>query len=412
MKSAILTVGTEILFGQIVNTNAAFLSQQLNDLGIDVLYHFTVGDNPKRLEHILKLCLKECDLVITTGGLGPTQDDLTKEIIAKTCKDTLKLDEKAMKRIEEYFEKTGRHMTENNIKQAYIPSKAACMPNDFGSAPGFICEVDNKKIMAFPGPPVEMKPMFENYGKKYLEELSDSAICYKFVKTIGIGESLLETEIMDLIDGQTDPTIATYAKDGEVTLRITSKRSTWKEAEKAVDTCIEKIRNKIGRYIYTEDERNIQEVVLDKLKEKKLTLSSAESCTGGLFADSIISIAGSSAVFDRALVTYSNTAKIQELGVSCETLERYGAVSRNTAEEMVKGLHKVSGSDICVAVTGLAGPNGGTLAKPIGLVYTAILYNGKIKCIENKFINSDRNSIRRRSVLAMLRMIYDVLGDN
>lgn len=411
MKSAILTVGTEILFGQIVNTNAAYLSQQLNGLGFDVLYHFTVGDNPDRLKRALETCAKECDLIITTGGLGPTQDDLTKEVIAEFVGCRLTINQEAMDRIEGYFKRSGREMTENNVKQAYVPEGAICMQNDHGSAPGFICKVDNKTIMSFPGPPKEMMPMFENSAIHYLSTMSEGVIYSRFLKTVGIGESLLETEIMDIVDEQTDPTIATYAKDGEVTMRLTSKRPSVEEAKAAVDEMATKVQERVGNYIYTEDERSFSEVILDKMRDKGLSLSSAESCTGGLFADAFISIPGSSDVFDRALVTYSNTAKMQELGVKEETLAKFGAVSSQTAEEMVSGLYEASGSDICVAVTGLAGPGGETLEKPVGLVYTAILAGGKIRCTENRFGNMDRNAIRRRSVLAMMKLIYDYLED-
>lgn len=411
MKAAILTVGTEILFGQIVNTNATFISKRLNDMGIDVMYHYTVGDNAKRLESLLHEIMQECQLIITTGGLGPTQDDLTKDIVAKVAGDKLVIHKPSLDKITEFFKATGREMTENNIKQAYMPSKAKVLTNDYGSAPGFMVEVDNNIIMCMPGPPREMEPMFVNYGEKYLRELSDDAIYYQFIRTIGIGESMLETKLLDLIDGQTDPTIATYVKEGEAYLRVTSKRKTIDEAREAVDNMIEKIQARIGEYIYCVGNMNLSEVVVDLLKAKGLKLASAESCTGGLFADAIISIPGTSDIFDRALVTYSNKAKMEELGVKAETLEKYGAVSEETAREMVNGLAKVSGADICVSVTGIAGPDGGTLDKPVGLVYTALRFNDKVVVKENKFRNAGRNSIRKRSVLTMLEMIYKTIGE-
>lgn len=411
MKAAILTVGTEILFGQIVNTNATFISKRLNDMGIEVMYHYTVGDNAKRLESLLHEIMQECQLIITTGGLGPTQDDLTKDIVAKVAGDKLVIHKPSLDKITEFFKATGREMTENNIKQAYMPSKAKVLTNDYGSAPGFMVKVDNNIIMCMPGPPREMEPMFVNYGEKYLRELSEDAIYYQFVRTIGIGESMLETKLLDLIDGQTDPTIATYVKEGEAYLRVTSKRKTIDEAKKAVDNMIEKIQAKIGEYIYCVGNVNLSEVVVDLLKAKGLKLASAESCTGGLFADAIISIPGTSDIFDRALVTYSNKAKMEELGVKSETLEKYGAVSEETAREMVNGLAKVSKADICVSVTGIAGPDGGTLDKPVGLVYTAVRFNDKVVVKENKFRNTGRNSIRKRSVLTMLDMIYKTIGE-
>ena len=410
MKAAILTVGTEILFGQIVNTNAAFISKRLNDLGIDVMYHYTVGDNEDRLEALIKEIFQECDLIITTGGLGPTQDDLTKNIVAKVMGDKLITHNESLRRIKDFFVKIGKPMTENNIKQAYLPSKAKVLMNDYGSAPGFVSKVDDKIIMYLPGPPREMEPMFVNYAENYLKQFTDCVIYYEFVKTIGIGESILETELLDLIDGQVDPTIATYANEGESYLRITSKRETYDEAKKAVDDMIDKVRDRVGKYIYAIGDKQLAEVVVDLLKDNNLTISSAESCTGGLFADSIISISGTSSIFDRALVTYSNKAKIEELGVSKETLDTYGAVSEQTAREMVEGLSKASSSDICISVTGIAGPDGGTIEKPVGLVYTALKYKDQIICKENRFRNTGRNSIRRRSVMKMLEMIYNMIG--
>ena len=301
-------------------------------------------------------------------------------------------------------------MTENNIKQAYLPSKAKVLMNDYGSATGFVSKVDDKIIMCLPGPPREMEPMFVNYAENYLKQFTDCVIYYEFVKTIGIGESILETELLDLIDGQVDPTIATYANEGESYLRITSKRETYDEAKKAVDDMIDKVRDRVGKYIYAIGDKQLAEVVVDLLKDNNLTISSAESCTGGLFADSIISISGTSSIFDRALVTYSNKAKIEELGVSKETLDTYGAVSEQTAREMVEGLSKASSSDICISVTGIAGPDGGTIEKPVGLVYTALKYKDQIICKENRFRNTGRNSIRRRSVMKMLEMIYNMIG--
>lgn len=411
MKSTIVAVGTEILFGQIANTNAAFLSKNLNDLGIDVIYHYTVGDNPKRVAKTVTEALKESDIVITTGGLGPTQDDLTKEVIAEAIGKKLVQNDEAFERMQKRFLAQGREMTENNIKQAFLPEGCIAMQNDYGTAPGFISEVDNKIVIALPGPPFEMKPMYEAYVRDFLSAKSEDAICYKFVKTLGIGESTLETEIIDLIDKQTDPTIATYAKAGEVTIRITSKRKTFAEAEQAVDACIEEIKKRVGKYMCAVGDKNTEEELVNKLKERGLTLSSAESCTGGMFADTIVSVAGSSAIFDRGLVTYSNQAKIDELGVKLDTLKKYGAVSEEVAKEMAQGLHKASGSDICVAVTGLAGPDGGTLEKPVGLVYTAILCKDKLICKENRFAYADRDTLRHRSVNAMIKMVYDVLGD-
>lgn len=412
MKSAILTVGTEILFGQIVNTNAAFLSRNLNDLGIDVMYHNTVGDNPQRLRKVLENLLEECDLVITTGGLGPTQDDLTKEIVAEITGDRLMLHQPSMDRIEEYFRLSGREMTENNIRQAYVPEKSRVLPNDRGSAPGFVSERDDgKAVMCLPGPPWEMEHMFTKYGIMYLKEKSDEAICYRFVRTAGIGESILETRLIDLIDGQVDPTIATYCSEGESYLRITSKRKSEDEATEAVEEMVDEVYRRVGDYIYCTGEKTLPEVLGDVMKQKGLTLASAESCTGGLFADSHISVPGSSGYFVTGIVTYSEESKMKYLGVKKETLEKYTAVSSQVAVEMVEGLARETGCDICAAVTGLCGPGKDQHGRDPGLVYTAVKYGGRVMCLENRFRDSGRNLLRKRSAGVMNKMIFDMLRE-
>ena len=405
MKTAILSVGTELLFGQIVNTNTVYLSQQLNLLGHDVMYHYTVGDNPKRLADMIELALEDCDIVLTTGGLGPTQDDMTKEIACQVMDDELVMMDDVMEELLAMFKDTERKMTENNKKQAIMPSRAVVFHNDAGTAPGFALEKDGKYIICMPGPPREMTRMFEKSVKHFLESLSDDVIYYRMIRTFGIGESQLETELLDLIDIQTDPTLATYAKEGESSVRIASKRATLEEAKAAVDDMLEKVRERIGEYIYSCNDEELVQVVCDKLIDKGLTLSSAESCTGGLFAGTVTEIAGVSACFDRGLVTYSNQAKMDELGVNAETLEKYGAVSAETAMEMAEGLHRVSGSDVCVSVTGIAGPGGGSEEKPVGLVYVGLYYDGEVSYRELRLRNTGRKWIRHRSVLNMLDMI-------
>ena len=242
MKTAILSIGTELLFGQITNTNTVYLSQQLNMLGFDVMYHYTVGDNPERVEDMIKLALKDCDMVITTGGLGPTQDDLTKEVVCKVMKDELVKNEDEMNSLTEYFRNAGKDITENNRKQAYLPSRAVVFHNENGTAPGFCAENERKYVICMPGPPSEMKPMFENSVKPFIQSLSSEVIYYRMARVFGIGESRLETDLLDLIDGQTDPTLATYEKEGESSLRVASKRKTEAEAEKAVNDMLEKVK--------------------------------------------------------------------------------------------------------------------------------------------------------------------------
>lgn len=405
MKTAILSIGTELLFGQITNTNTVYLSQKLNMLGYDVMYHYTVGDNPERVRDMIRLAFQDCDLVITTGGLGPTQDDLTKEMVCQVMGDELVMMDEVMSELESYFEKLGRPMTENNKKQAYVPSRAEVFINHEGSAPGFALENDGKYVICMPGPPREMTSMFEDSVMPYLQSMSEDVIYYRMLRAFGIGESALETKLLDLIDDQTDPTLATYAKEGECSLRIASKRKTEAEAREAVDEMVEKVKERVGEFIYSCDDEELVQVVCRKLMEKGLTLSSAESCTGGKFAAAVTDIPGISAVFQRGLVTYSNQAKMDELGVKAETLEKYGAVSEETAMEMVEGLRRVSGSDVCVSVTGIAGPGGGSDAKPVGLVYIGFVYGDKKLCRKLQTGDDSRQWNRQYSLLSMLDII-------
>ena len=409
MKTAILTVGTEILFGQVVNTNAAFLSQQLNHLGYDVMYHYTVGDNPGRLEELIHLAFRDCDLILTTGGLGPTQDDLTKEIIAKAMGDVIVENPQCREALRGYYEKVGRPMTANNLKQAYMPSKAVVLPNDAGTAPGFALEKEGKMIIALPGPPREMSRMFELQVKPLLQKKQDSVIYYRIVRCFGIGESKLETVLLPLIDGQTDPTIATYAKEGECSLRIASKRASEAEAKAAVDEMLQKVEAVVGKYIYSCDDEDLIDVVGKLLLEKKITISCAESCTGGLFAGALTDIPGISAVFEQGYVTYSNAVKEAELGVKAETIEQYGVVSPQTAKEMAAGLAEKTGADLCISVTGLAGPDGGTAEKPVGLAYIGIAYQGEIQTFESYYRNVSRKWNRHYTLLRMLFEVYRLI---
>ena len=339
MKTAILTVGTEILFGQVVNTNAAYLSENLQNLGYDVMYHYTVGDNPGRLKELLDFAYHDCDLIITTGGLGPTQDDLTKEIISDYFGEKLVEYPDQLKILMDHFRESKYRWTENNRKQAWFPkNNCRVLSNPHGTAPGFMITKNEKIIIAMPGPPREMKEMFENEVKPILESLRDSVIYYRIIRTIDLGESTMETMLLPLIDGQTDPTIATYAKEGECSLRVTSKRPTYEEAKAACEEMIGKVNELIGDYIYSYDDEDLTDVVGRLLIEKNITISCAESCTGGGFAKALTDVPGISAVFERGLVTYNWKAKEEELGVSRDTLEQY------TAESEVSKLSSSKGS--------------------------------------------------------------------
>lgn len=412
MKSAIISVGTELLFGQIINTNTVYLSNQLNLLGVDVLFHHSVGDNPQRLKEVLNIALKESALIITTGGLGPTQDDLTKEVVAEVLHDTLVLHQPSLDRIETAFNKMGRNMTDNNKKQAYMPSRASIFENQEGTAPGFALEEDGKTIICLPGPPREMKAMFDKQVFPFLRTKSPGIIYHRMIRTFGIGESQAETSLLSIINGQNDPTVATYAKEGETAIRIASKRDTIEEAQEATEEMILKMNNLIGRYIYSTENEELVEVVGKKLLKDNITISCAESCTGGLFAGKITEIPGISAIFDRGLVTYSNQAKIDELGVKEETLNTYGAVSKETAIEMVEGIQRATDSKLCIAVTGVAGPDGGTEEKPVGLVHMAVIYKNTITHKEVRMRNVNRLWNRNYTVLAMLDFINKIINSN
>ena len=405
MKTAILSVGTEILFGQITNTNTVYLSRELNNMGLDVMYHYTVGDNPERVAEIMELALKDVDMILTTGGLGPTQDDLTKEVACRVFSDELVVNEHALGLIESYFKRTGRKMTENNTKQALMPSRATVFQNDAGTAPGFALEREGKYIVCMPGPPREMTRMFQVSVKPFLEKMTDSVMRYRILRFYGIGESELETRLLPVIDGQTDPTIATYAKEGECQVRIASKRADGDEADAAVEEMTSKVLDIAGEYCFSLENEDLVQVVAEKLMTKGLTIASAESCTGGLFAAALTDIPGISGSFKAGFVTYSNESKVRELGVSPETLEKYGAVSEETAREMVEGLYERTGCDVCVSVTGIAGPGGGTPEKPVGLVYIGFKYGDR--CFVTKKLSSgaSRKWTRNHTLLGMLDIV-------
>lgn len=409
MKTAILSVGTELLFGQITNTNTVFLSQQLNLLGFDVMYHYTVGDNSARLAEVMEMAFHDCDLIITTGGLGPTEDDLTKETACQVLHDTLVMHEPSLQALYAIAEKRGRAMTENNFKQAMMPTRAVVFDNDAGSAPGMALSEGSKTIICMPGPPREMKRMWERRVRPFLEEKQNSVIHYKLLRFFGIGESSLETALLDLIDGQTDPTIATYAKEGECSVRVASKRATLEDASAAVDEMILKIRERVGEYIYSEDNEDLAVVVGQKLIERGISISACESCTAGMFASELAGVPGISAVFDRSLVTYTYEAKMEELGVRQETLAEFTAESKEVCEEMVRGLKAKTGSRLCVSVTGVAGP-GDMTGKPAGTIYMGCLLDDELEIREIRTGRDNRNWNRHYAVLHMFDLINNMLG--
>ena len=401
MKAEIITVGTEILLGDILNTNCRYLSRELAAMGIEMYYQITVGDNEERLLKTLDESLNRSDIVICTGGLGPTEDDITKEVCAKYFGYELELNKPSLDAMIERFKHMNRVPTKNNEKQAYFPKEAYILKNDNGTAPGCIMEKEGKMIVVLPGPPREMEPMFENYVKPYLSKLTDDVIESEVLRIIGVGESKVENDILDIIDSQTNPTIATYAKGYECTLRITAKAKSVEEAKELIKPMSDEMKRRFGQSLYATGETSIEEVVSKMLVENNLKIAVAESCTGGMVSASLINYPGISSVFMDGCVTYSNEAKMKSLGVKKETLDVYGAVSDKCAKEMASGVAARYNTNIGIATTGIAGPDGGTDEKPVGLVYFGIYINGKV--ISKKYVfNGDRQGVRERATRTIL----------
>ena len=401
MKAEIITVGTEILLGDILNTNCRYLSRELAAMGIEMYYQITVGDNEERLLKTLDESLNRSDIVICTGGLGPTEDDITKEVCAKYFGYELELHKPSLDAMLERFKHMNRVPTKNNEKQAYFPKEAYILKNDNGTAPGCIMEKEGKMIVVLPGPPREMEPMFENYVKPYLSKLTDDVIESEVLRIIGVGESKVENDILDIIDSQTNPTIATYAKGYECTLRITAKAKSVEEAKELIKPMSDEMKRRFGQSLYATGETSIEEVVSKMLVENNLKIAVAESCTGGMVSASLINYPGISSVFMEGCVTYSNEAKMKSLGVKKETLDVYGAVSDECAKEMAAGVAARYNTNIGIATTGIAGPDGGTDEKPVGLVYFGIYINGKV--ISKKYVfNGDRQGVRERATRTIL----------
>ncbi len=403
MKAELIAVGTELLMGQIANTNGMFLSRELSELGIDVHYHHVVGDNQERLAELIQKVLSRCDIIITTGGLGPTMDDLTKDAVAKALDRPMILDEESRDTIENFFSMIHKDMTINNMRQAYFPEGSIILKNPNGTAPGCIVENNGKSIIVLPGPPMEMQPMFLKDVFPYLSEKTGNVIKSKHIKIFGMGESSLETALMHLIENQTNPTLATYATQGELLLRVTAKSDTPAKAEALLEPVCNEITQILGNKIYSYTNESLAQVVIKMLKEQGKYISFAESCTGGMLASILVDVPGASHVLKESFITYSNDSKINRLNVKKSTLEKYGAVSSQTAEEMAKGMYEAADCDIAVAVTGIAGPEDAG-DKKAGLVYIS-LFDGKAsKTIEYQG-RSNREYNRRFSSLNALNMV-------
>lgn len=370
MNAEIISVGTELLLGHTINTDAAYVARELSAAGINLLYACTVGDNPARLKAAVETALSRSDILITTGGLGPTDDDLTKETVAAAGGKKLVMDRESMERIERYF--SGRALGESQKKQAMLPEGCTVFRNDVGTAPGCGFRTDTGKfVVMLPGPPSELVPMLRNCAVPYLAGGEKAAIVSRIVRVFGLGEGNVAEQIKDLTDSA-NPTAATYAKESEMFVRVTARAESEEQAAELCRPVVEELSRRLGTFVYGTDVQSLEEVVVKELASRGLTLATAESCTGGLLAERITDVPGASRVFHMGTVTYANEIKTLLLGVPEETLSRYGAVSPQTARFMAEGVRKKAGSDFGLGVTGIAGPDGGTAEKPVGLVYIAL----------------------------------------
>jgi len=408
MKAEIISIGTELLLGQITNTNAQYISEQLAILGIPVYYHTAVGDNPERIKHQLQISSNRSDVLIFTGGLGPTKDDLTKETIATFLGSKLTLDEKAMTFIREFFAHRKMVMTPNNERQALVIEGSTIFPNNHGLAPGMAFEQNGKHYLLFPGPPRELKPMFQDFAIPYfLNLLPDKKIVHsKVLRFCGIGESTLETELQDLIDQQTNPTIAPLAKEGEVTIRLTSLAKSIEEAESVINPVVDEIKKRVGSYLYGYDFDSLQSVVIRTLQQKKLTIATAESCTGGLIGHLLSQVSGASSVYQGGTICYTNEWK-EKVGVDPATLEEFGAISKEVALELAQNVKTTSGADIGLSITGVAGPLE-VEGKGVGLIFIGYSLPNRTFYQELK-LSGGREYIQQRAAkLALYYLITEL----
>ncbi len=405
MGAEIFSVGTELLLGQIVDTNAAYLAQRLAQLGVDCFHRTTVGDNPTRLTAALRIALGRSDLILATGGLGPTEDDVTAAAAAEALGVDLVSDEASADAIRRLLAARGIPFVESHLKQARVPRGSRVLPNPTGTAPGFIVERRGAVIICLPGPPSEMEPMFEQSVAPYLRARSEGTLLYsRVLRFMGIGESLVEDRLKDLIGAQDSITIAPYAGRGEVQLRLSVKVSEESAGQAAIAPLEAEIRRRLGEYIVAADDESVENTVARLLTDRGLTLAIAESCTGGLISHRLTNIPGSSVYLLAGLVTYSDASKRGLLGVPEQTLAVHGAVSRETALEMAAGVRRSIGADVGLASTGIAGPTGGSETKPVGLVYVAVADDQGEVCEEYRY-RSDRESVKMLTANAGLNLL-------
>ncbi|WP_250278345.1 competence/damage-inducible protein A [[Clostridium] colinum] len=413
MNAEIFSVGTEILLGEILDTNAKYIASELANIGIDVFYKTSVGDNEQRILEAIDNAYKRADIIISTGGLGPTDDDLTKETFAKYFNKKLITDKKSLENLKTYF--SDEKMPLSNLKQADMPEGCKVLLNENGTASGCIIEEKGKIAVILPGPPKECIPMFDKQVKPMLQKMGNKILISKSLNLCGIGESEASEKIRDLMLQSKNPTIAPYASNNEMRFRVTASGKTQEEAIKILNPTVENLYNIFKDYIYGEDTDTLQSVLVDKLIKYNMTISTAESCTGGLLASTIINVSSSSKVFLNGVISYSNESKLYELNVCKDDLEKYGAVSEQIAIQMAEGIRKKSNTSIGISTTGIAGPTGGTKDKPIGLVYIAISMEGKETICKKLNLKGDRQKIREKTVhicLAnLLKLIKDIKED-
>lgn len=409
MRAEIVSIGTELLLGQIVDTNAAYLARQLGRIGVDCYFRQTVGDNFRRALHCVSLALERADVVILVGGLGPTEDDITRQVAAAAVGAELYEDPEALAMVEAYFQRLQRPMQPHQRRQALIPRGAKVIPNPNGSAPGFAWEGQGKAVLALPGPPAELSAMVESWVLDYLRELArrrgeDRVIHSRLLRFVGIGEAALEEALRDLIRAQTNPTLATYAGLGEVSLRITACAPDLEQAQRLVDQVCRQVEDRVGSYLYGYDDDTLEQVVVRLLERTGRTLAVAESCTGGLIGDRLTNVPGVSRFLVEVAVTYSNEAKVRRLGVDPEILRVHGAVSEPCAQAMAEGIRRSAGADLGLAVTGIAGPGGATETKPVGLVYVAISDGAQARVESHRF-PGERRLVKARAAQAALDLL-------
>lgn len=409
MRAEILSIGTELLLGQIIDTNAAWLAERLAELGIGVYNRQTVGDNDERLADAIRLAKSRADLIICTGGLGPTGDDITSANIARVFDASLVMNMEAKTNLEAWFARRSYPLTEKQYKQALLPTDSMMIPNPTGTAPGFILDKDGVVIMAFPGPPLELYPMWRETAEPFLRSREESVIHSLTMRFCGIGESALESLLQDLMDSQSNPTIAPYAKTGECHIRLTARAKTVEEAKKLIAPMQADVMTRAGKYMYGVNDESLEVAIGKILRQRGLTLAVAESCTGGSLGGRITSVAGASEYFLGGVIAYENRIKDELLSVPAKLLMEYGAVSEECACEMADGIRRVTGADIGISITGIAGPGGGTAEKPVGLVYIGISAPQFTTTAIRGILGSDREMIRIRATTQALLILRDYL---